>query len=1013
MITEGRRYTAHMNAVPVPELVDESVREAADRQREMIDGWLSEQALEANALDEAHHRLNGIAPSLTRLFALSPYAAEACRRDPSCLGWRCLDGRLESNNGRRAAAVARTERAIRQELEAGLESATLANDNWRAREPHELAALRRVRHRELVRILWRDLLLGVALEETLTDLTTLADSCIRVATQWAEASQQARHGKPRGLDGDAQRLIVIGMGKLGGHELNVSSDIDLIYVWPQPGQTDGRRSVDNTEFFQRVAQRLTRLLGKVTEDGFVYRVDTRLRPFGDSGPLVVNFDGLEHYWLTQGRDWERYAMIKARPITGDKAPVAELIRLQTPFVYRRYLDYSAIDSLRDLKRKIARSVRQRSMGDNIKLGAGGIREIEFIAQSFQLVRGGRISRLRQRSLKAVLDALRELDLLADDVVDTLWAAYVFLRRVENGLQSMRDEQTHRLPTDAIDRERLCRMLGFGEWAQLESALVGHREAVSEHFANLFSDGSDAHDDTGQWDVPNAADADAETIHDAIQALVDRHAIELDGHQIELLARVSRGAPYQRLTARAQQRLDRLLPRMLQAVAAETLPAVTLERCLNFVSAVAGRSGYLQVLGDRPVVLRRLVHLFAVSPWLSEFVTRHPIVIDELLDTHQHALPTSAAEVHALVLDETLRLARLDLEQQMDGLRQFRHTRELGIVVAELEGDLALMQVSDQLSWLAEGLVQAVLGLCAQALAERHGWPSAASADDAPGNRVLALIAPRIDSTIGVLAYGKLGGLELGLGSDLDLVFLHAENADRRESDGTRPIDQRQWYARLAQKFVHFMTTLTPAGVLYDIDLRLRPNGNSGLLVSAIDVFERYQRDDAWIWEHQALMRGRLIAGSVSMHHRFDAIRRGVLCTPREPTTVREAVADMRARMREALGNRKPGHMDLKQDAGGIADIEFVVQYLVLAYAATHPELAEFTDNVRVLDMVERAGLLPSEDARCLVQSYLELRGRVHRLALQQAPVVVEMDAQLKGLCDDVTAIRNRVLGPPA
>ena len=892
----------------------------------------------------------------------------------------------------------------------------------------------------MLRILWRDLERLAPLDETLAELTRLAEACIVVATRLAERTERRRDGTPRDARGREQRLIVLGMGKLGGRELNVSSDVDLICLWPAAGETDGRRPRDNAEHFVRVVRRLTRLLGAVTADGFAFRVDTRLRPFGESGPLAMHLDAFEHYLLTQGRDWERYAMVKARALTGEAEDIAHLETLRRPFVYRRYLDYDALVSLAELKRMIHRSVVRRSASarvgdragdraggpgrapsgtprpgakrsgspfegdDDIKLGAGGIREAEFAGQAYQLVRGGREPRLQRRPIRAVLRVLGELDLMAPAEVDALDAAYVYLRRVENALQAMRDEQTHRLPVSGDDRARLVAMLGEPDEVTFGQRLGAHREVVRRAFgAVLGGAGSAAAEeaDGGDPDGPEAAEPPPPDDPDGARRWLEVRGIEPVPGLLERLAALAGGPFHRRLTARAQQRVERILPPLaaaaVRAAAAGHPPesplapsaasaAATFVRALDFVRAVAGRSGYLQAIADRPLALERLVRLFAASGWVAALLTRHPLLLDELLGQSNATLFGDAATIRAEALAEAARLAGADLERQMDAMRQFRNARELRVAAATLDGELTPMQVGDRLSWLAEATLAAVLELLAAPLS----------------------IDPR---GIGIVAYGKLGGLELGFGSDLDLVFLRGDPVgDPGRGDGGGGEIDVESATRLVRRFVHFMGTATASGRLYEIDLRLRPNGNSGVLVGTLDSFARYQRENAWTWEHQALLRARAVHGEAALVAGFDALRADVLCTARPIETLREDVASMRRRMRETLGSAGGTRMNLKQDAGGVADIEFVVQYLALAHAARHPSLVRFTDNVRVLAEAGRLGLLPVADAGSLSADYLALRARLHRRALALGDAVVPLDPALAALRERVVGHRERILG---
>jgi len=974
------------------DLISETVKEAAS------------QALAALA-GVAPDTLSETVPvaSLERVFSISPYFMQTCRRYPSLWQWLVESGAL----ARVATASDKADHVAQIISDQCASLGKFGSDTELSSSPfeHQLVQLRQFRHQQMLRIIWRDLTGLATVDETLISLSTMADACIEVAAQWAHESVLPRFGEALDAEGRSMRMIVLGMGKLGGFELNVSSDIDLIYIFPYAGKSNGEKSLDNEAYFRRVAQMLTQLLGNVTADGFVFRVDTRLRPFGESGPLVMNLNALEQYFLTQGRDWERYAMVKARPITGDQDAIDVLESLLSPFVYRRYLDYSAIDSLRVLKRKIALSVKQKSLSNNVKLGLGGIREIEFIGQAFQLVRGGRQESLRVRSIKKVLHCLHDMKLMSQNDVAVLCEAYDFLRRVENGLQCMRDQQVHSLPDDPTDRQRLLGMLGFAGWNEFEDVLSDHRAAVSLRFNALFSDwesasdaDSDDLDDTAGivWAVLSSPEAQEGAATEAVRSL----GLEPSDELMESLSSLTRGGFYQRLTSRAQDRVDRILPRIIETAMQQSNPADALIRCLHLVRAVAGRSGYLQILIERPPALNRLVSLFARSAWVSTFVSRHPIVIDELLRDNANTPLPDQAQLLNDALHEAGRLSDLELDVQMDAMRQFQKARELQVAAAELTDNLPLMRASDQLTWLAEAVVAAVVRLVEQRMIERHGKPTCVVADQ--------LQYPQF----GVVAYGKLGGIELGFGSDLDLVFLHNSIGQKQQTEGAKVIENGLYYARLAQKVVHFMTTHTPAGVLYDIDLRLRPNGQSGVLVTGFEAFNQYQNEQAWTWEHQALVRARMILGSTDVMNRFNQIRQQVLGQARNLDSLVQDVTQMRVKMIENLGSGGAEQMHLKNDPGGVADIEFMVQYLVLAYAASYPEMLDYPDNVRILEVAARSELIAPDECDWLKQHYLSLRSLIHRQSLQQKPSIVPMTESLSVIRKQITDSWHRLLIQP-
>lgn len=941
---------------------------------------------------------------------VSSYFANTARQYPFALQ-RLMDEKVLLEGSVPDCHVKLTEELEQDLLAANDSSAALMDQN--ALLALQQQVLRLFRHRHMMRILWCDLTSVYSLEQTLQALSSLAQACVIAADQWSHAALVKRFGQPVDAQGKEQRLIVLGMGKLGGRELNVSSDIDLICLFPQSGNTktceSGARSIDNGDFFRRLVQRLSKLLHSVTQDGFVYRVDTRLRPFGESGPLVMNLDGLEHYLLTQARDWERYAMIKARALCGNAQDIDELQLLITPFVYRRYLDYNAFQALRDLKRKIALSVRQKSMHDNIKLGAGGIREIEFIGQAFQLVRGGRDARLRIRPIMKVLTQLAEQNLMSTTDVQSLKLAYQFFRRVENALQMMRDEQTHSLPSDPEDRIRLLAIMEQISWPAFQAVLEEHHARVSEIFNHLFeteNEPAQNQEAAGDLSVDDSAiDLWGLLSSDAVEesekrAVLQKAGFDADDALLGSVDSLSRSSFHQRLTAQSQQRIERIMPMIIGFAAESEQSDQALSRTLALVRSVAGRSAYLQVLGDQPKALQRLVNLFAQSAWLANFVARQPIVIDELLVSVSDALYIDSAQMHANTNSLVQRLTDCELDEQMDALRQYRQAQQMRLACAQLEGTLSVMQVSDQLSWLAQSLIAAVMILVEKPLLERHGFPGY---KDAEGRQRKASVA--------VVAYGKLGGLELGFGSDLDLVFLHDSFGTVQETDGEKSVPNTVFYVRLTQKFVHFMSTTTPAGILYEIDLRLRPNGSSGVLVTGVDSFANYQDGDAWVWEHQALIRARMVYGDAALKRQFDQVRQRVLAARRSHEELRTAVSSMRKRMRDALGNKDSSLMHLKQDAGGVADIEFIVQFLVLAHAHSHPDLLKHTDNIRILDCVQRLNLLSESQCHLLRDSYLSLRERLHRLSLSESPSLVPLDAELKELAEQVGNVRDQVLGP--
>ena len=853
-------------------------------------------------------------------------------------------------------------------------------------EPTLQRALRCFRRREQTRIIWRDLGGLAGLDETLEDLSELADCCIREALARLHDWTRAQLGTPvdpadpadaAGGPTREQHLLVIGMGKLGARELNLSSDIDLIFAFPAQGQVSGGpRELTNQQFFLRLAQRLVQTLDNQTVDGFVFRVDTRLRPFGDAGPLVMALDALEDYYQSQAREWERYAMIKARVLTGDPPAVAALENLLRPFVYRRYLDFGAIDSLRDLKQMIAKELYKKGMDANIKLGPGGIREIEFIGQAFQLVRGGRDPDLQTRPIRRVLNLLGQRGLLPAVAVQQLDDAYCFLRLVENRIQAYRDRQTHLLPADDLGRLRLARTMDCADWDTFVKVLDGHRQRVQDQFDQVFA---------APPTEPAGLDPDLTalwrgTLDDARALEVLAAARFTDPPAARQRLSTFRDATARKgLSTRGGERLHQLLPLALQVIAASEAPDLALERVLRVLESVVRRTAYLAMLLERPMALTQLARLTGMSPWIAEQIVRQPLLLDELIDPRRLYTPQRR---HDLETELSALLAPIDpedLDQQMERLRQFAHGNMLRVAAADLTGVVPLMKVSDYLTEIAEVAVARTLALTFAHLARRHGRPAGLRDDD---------------TGLLVLGYGKLGGLELGYGSDLDLVFLHGSLQPSVETDGPKPISAEQFYNRLGQRMIHMMTAHTPSGILYDLDMRLRPDGNKGMLVRSLTAFADYQEHSAWTWEHQALIRARPVAGDAAPAERCGLIRHAVICRPRDPERLREDVRAMRARMRDNLDKSGRGRFDLKQGRGGIADIEFMVQYSVLRWAARYPDLAFWTDNIRQLETLARLDLLPGQTTADLTAAYKALRGAYHRSTLQDQPKTVPDDALL-------------------
>ena len=841
--------------------------------------------------------------------------------------------------------------------------------------------LRLFRRREMLRILWRDFNRSAPTMETTRDTSLLAEACVQQALDWWHAELVAEHGEPLDREGRPQRLLVLGMGKLGARELNVSSDIDLIFTYPDKGETaGGKRPLSNQEFFIKLGQRLIGSLDRSTVDGFVFRVDMRLRPYGESGALVLNFDAMEEYYQEQGRDWERYALIKASVIAGDPARGRELMESLRPFIYRRYIDFGAIESLRSMKEMINAEVRRRGLQEDVKLGPGGIREIEFIVQCFQLIRGGRSSALRQVALLPVLRSLEAEGCLPGQAVAELEEAYLFLRDVEHAIQGYEDRQTQSLPASDDARDALLAAMGFDSWDAFETALDGQRSRVSAHFAALIAPpGEEAQPAPALSVWPN--DIDNQSLREL--GFGDGEAVA------EALLELRDSPRLRHLQAAGRERLDQFMPQLLQAAAALEESDRALLRTLPLVQAVARRSAYLAMLLENPQALAELLQLCAASPWISAELTRNPVLLDELLDV---ADLYSAPDRSALADELRQQLARLapdDLEGNMDALRYFKASQQLRVAASEVTGRLPLMQVSDKLTFLAEVILEQALAMAWQDLVAKHGRPTRA----VDGERRPYGEDGAADCGFVIIGYGKLGGIELGHGSDLDLVFVYDSEASGA-TDGERPLDCSVFFTRLGQRIIHILDTRTAMGPLYEVDMRLRPQGNSGMLVASFKAFSEYQRDSAWTWEHQALVRARVIAGDSGLAERCEAVRREVLSQARDSAGLAREVLDMRAKMREHLlpgDSEERGDFHLKQGRGGIVDIEFMVQYAVLAWSHDTPELTDWSDNIRILETLAHHGLFLEQDSRALVEAYISYRSAAHQLALQQQPDIVDAE----------------------
>ncbi len=892
-----------------------------------------------------------LAQSLPRVWAASEFVADLCTAAGGYLETLLDDGSL--------LATARADGWPAPRISLELDESAF------------MAALRAHRQRSMLRIAWRDLAGWAPLEETLESLTSLADDCIETALAYSARTLAARHGWP-GMDetGSRNELMVMAMGKLGARELNFSSDIDLVFLYASNGRSEGQRPLDHETWFTRQARHLIRLLDERTADGFVFRVDTRLRPFGDSGPLVISLGAFEAYLQAHGRDWERYAWVKGRALGGSQSQRGAVAELLRPFIYRRYLDYGVFESLRIMKEKVARMSRRKARQQDIKLGPGGIREIEFVVQCYQLIRGGSEPRLREPGLLAALAELAKRGHIDGQTATTLDSHYRYLRVLENRLQAIQDQQVHELPTDEALRARLALAMDCTDWNMLVRQTRSRCQAVHAVFNELvFAPAGHGGEPTPVLALPwESADDEQESL-----AQLTRAGFGEPGEALARIRALRDGVLYRRLDAAGRRRLNDLMPRMLQAVA-DTDPDIrVLRHVLAIIESVGRRSAYFSLLNENPEVRGRLVRLCAQSRQLAEEVAAHPVLLDELIDPRVFEMPPTRDDLEAELERRFSGVEPGDLEAQMEALRRFQRASVFRVALADLNQVLPLMKVSDRLTELAELVLDKVLQLAGEQLAEKFG--------------IELQVQDGCYSRFVIIGYGKLGGLELGYGSDLDLVFIYADpengvSGQASASDGEP--DPSVFFTRLGQRSVHMLSTQTRAGRLYDVDTRLRPSGQSGLLVSEIGAFEHYQMQQAWTWEHQALLRARCVAGDAALGKRFATVRKQVLCRERHGDSLRRDIVSMRERMRKELDGSDSKRFDIKQGTGGITDIEFLVQYFVLQHAAGHPGLVRWSDNIRQLEALAAAGLVTPATAETLTDIYRDYRARIHSLSLDGA-----------------------------
>ena len=901
--------------------------------------------------------------AMVKVWAMSEFVAQHCDRRPEILLGLCQSGDLFKSYDEATYREKIAQKII--ETEADL-----------------MIVLRHFRRNEMIRLAWRDISDWEELTQTLLELSWLAEACIQTALDFLYSQACEKRGTPVLADGTPQQIVILGMGKLGAYELNYSSDIDLIFAYAENGVLSDRKETTYSEFFTKVCQSLVRVLGETTVEGFVFRTDIRLRPFGDSGAMIMTFDGMENYYQTQAREWERYAMIKARQVAGDFEQGKPLMLMLNKFVYRRYLDYGAFEELRSLKAQIVQELRRKDRIDNVKLGRGGIREIEFIGQAFQLIRGGNDKSLQTRGILDVLKLLSELELLNPEDATQLTKSYHFLRRVENRIQQYQDKQTHDLPTNENAKNAMAYVLGFADWDDFLCELNSVRDNVHAVFDAVFSVSKQDEIDHKAQKIWNNSEDESELL------------VNLSGYDFQNTAESwaeivdFKNAPaIRRLSNKGLGVINRLMPQVISTLQTVSNPDETLKRLLALFTAVAGRNVYLALLAENPNALAQLLKLSSASPWIGEYLARYPVLFDELLDTRSLFEPLKKDHLDAQLNHLVARIDADDLEGLMIALRQFKQVNVLRIAAADIMGVIPLMIVSDYLTFLAESLVDCVVKKSWQMLVEKHGYPPECNDDK---------------TNFAIIGFGKLGGFELGYGSDLDVVFVYDCIDGNAITNGEKPLSCSQFYARLGQKIRHILDTKLLAGELYEVDLRLRPNGDSGALVTHIDSYENYLTQNAWTWELQALVRARFIAGDVNLGQIFSEIRQRVLSLSRDIEMLKIEVREMREKMRESLATKSADKFDLKQSAGGIVDIEFMVQFGVLANAANSSVLTIYTDNIRLLDSLQSACIISENEQKTLKNGYCAYRDAGHKRVLQGDKTIIDAQEFIE-LREQVTA----------
>lgn len=876
--------------------------------------------------------------ALLSLWEQSPFCARMCMRHPN---W--LNDLVAMTDSSSVDFYAAYEKQLQEVLAEIREEESFKNK------------LREFRNKQMLLICWRDLILQAEVPQILIAVSALADVCTRMTLDWLQQASVEKFGQPLMKNKQRANLAMVALGKLGGRELNFSSDIDVMFFYTDSGQTDGAHSISNQEFFTAIAQKFIRIFSDITAEGFVFRVDCRLRPFGDSGPLVVTCNHIEDYYLTHGREWERYALIKARVVYGSVEDISHFNQIATAFVYRRYLDYGVVNTLRSMHSMIAQQVKSRGYENHVKLGVGGIREIEFIVQFFQLIRGGSNIDLQTNGLFDALQEIERAQFLEKFEVSDLTAAYLFLRRTENHIQMYDDQQTHELPTKDQAMQVLAQSMGYAEVSLFMSALHDHMLKVAALFASISNNGDQPKEENKYYQswqlISNSNEGDSLQLP-APEKFNDWQQV------CSKLQKLVHSSTYRSQDDVSRDRLTVFMPILLEQLEKADSPALVLERLNMLLTKMLRRSAYLIFLTENKSALEQLLAVVSVSPWIANHLTSYPVLLDELNVTIGDKAELDREQLHLGFNDQILQSPLQDYEYILERVRIFKHSHELHVACADIQGQLPIKRVSDQLSWLAEAVIHGCLDYLQYQTEQQPGQ-------------------------LAVIAFGKLGGIELSYGSDLDLVYIG--------KNGSNTVQ----ISRLAQKLTQMLSLQTVSGRLYEIDSRLRPDGNAGPIVPSFDYVQKYYESRAWMWELQALVRARCIAGPEEICKQFEEMRRSLLSQARDKQLVAHEVSAMRSKMLSVKKSKTTQLFDLKNDEGGITDIEFMIQYAVLVHAHEEIALCDYSDNVRQLEGLAEHGYLSAAAASELDEIYCRYREQTHRLALQANSAHVAQEKYMK------------------